>query len=327
MIEEKENNEIGELSHDFNLMTVNLKNITASKTDLEKEIHERITVEESLRQSEEKFRSMNFSMNEGVCLHEIIYDELGKAIDYKILDINPAYEQLTGLTREKAIGKTASELYGTGKPPYFDTYERVAASGRAESFETYFPPMLKYFSISAFSPQKGQFGTVLTDVTERKQMEQQLLKSSDELELHVQQRTHELAQNEEKYRTLFNSIDEGFCIVEVIFDADDKPIDYRFLEINESFARQTGLHGAEGKLMRNLAPAHEEHWFQIYGRIALTGRPERFVNDAKALNRIYDVFACRVGPAESRKVAIVFNDITARVKAEKRSKKPMMNWN
>ena len=315
-IEEKENDEIGELSHAFNLMTTNLKNVTSSKTDLEKEIHERAVVEESLRRSEEKFRSMNFSMNEGVCLHEIIFDYQGKAIDYKILDINPAYEQLTGITREKAIGKKASELYGTGKPPYFDIYERVAASGQAETFETYFTPMLKYFSISAFSPQKGQFGTVFTDITERKRMEEQLLKSRDELELRVQQRTHELAQNEEKYRTLFNSIDEGFCIVEVIFDANNKPIDYRFLEINESFERQTGLHDAEGKLMRSLAPTHEEHWFQIYGRIALTGKPERFVNDAKALNRIYDVFACRVGSAERRRVAIVFNDITARKKAE-----------
>ena len=88
---------------------------------------------------------MNFTMNEGVCLHEIIYDESGKGVDYKILDINPAYEQITGLTREKAIGKTASELYGTGTPPYFDIYERVATSGKPESFETYFPPMQKYF--------------------------------------------------------------------------------------------------------------------------------------------------------------------------------------
>ena len=72
---------------------------------------------------------MNFTMNEGVCLHEIIYDESGKGVDYKILDINPAYEQITGLTRAKAIGKTASELYRTGTPPYFDIYERVDSLG------------------------------------------------------------------------------------------------------------------------------------------------------------------------------------------------------
>jgi PAS domain S-box-containing protein len=123
-------------------------------------------------------------------------------------------------------------------------------------------------------------------------------------------------QGEEKYRTLFNSIDEGFCVVEVIFDSKNKPIDYRFLEVNPSFEKQTGLHDAAGKLMRSLAPAHEEHWFRIYGRIALTGKSERFVNEARALNRWYDVYAFRVGTPESRKVAILFNDITARKKSE-----------
>jgi len=126
----------------------------------------------------------------------------------------------------------------------------------------------------------------------------------------------DLNENEEKYRTLFNSIDEGFCIIEMIFDSKDKPVDYRFLEINPAFERQTGLHNAEGKLMRTLAPAHEEHWFQTYGRIAFTGESERFVDEAKALNRWYEVYAFRVGLPESRKVAILFNDITKRKKAE-----------
>jgi PAS domain S-box-containing protein len=123
-------------------------------------------------------------------------------------------------------------------------------------------------------------------------------------------------QSEENYRTLFNSMDEGFCVIEVIFDSKNKPIDYRFLEINPAFEKQTGLHNAEGKLMRSLAPEHEEHWFRIYGKIALTGKAERFVNEARALNRWYDVYAFRIGTPESRKVAILFNDITARKKAE-----------
>jgi signal transduction histidine kinase/PAS domain-containing protein len=147
--------------------------VTKSSLLYGRNITSRKIAEESLRQSEEKFRSMNFTMNEGICLHEIIYDESGKGVDYRILDINPAYEQITGLTREKTIGKKASELYGTGTPPYFDIYERVAASGKPESFETYFPPMQKYFSISAFSPQKGRFGTVFNDITERRRSEQE----------------------------------------------------------------------------------------------------------------------------------------------------------
>ena len=126
----------------------------------------------------------------------------------------------------------------------------------------------------------------------------------------------ELARSEQKYRTLFDSIDEGFCIIEMLFDADGRPADYRFLEANAAFERQTGLHEAEGKLMRELAPDHEAHWFETYGRIALTGEPARFVNQAKALRRWYDVYAFRFGDPESRRVAILFNDITERRRAE-----------
>jgi len=161
------------------------------------------------------------------------------------------------------------------------------------------------------------------DITERKKTETELKEYRDQLEDLVDSRTalledtyESLKEKENQYLTLFNSIDEGFCTVEVIFDADDKPIDYRFLEINPAFEGQTGLVEAEGKLMRDLAPDHEEHWFEIYGKIALTGEPMRFVNEAKALNRWYDVYAFKIGDPEGREVAILFNDITKRKKAE-----------
>ena len=127
-----------------------------------------------------------------------------------------------------------------------------------------------------------------------------------------------LRQSEERYRTLFNTLIEGFCTIEMVFDADGSPVDYRFLEINPAFEKQTGLHNAAGKLMRDLAPEHEAHWFEIYGKIALTGEPAHFENEAKALGRSYDVYAYRIGGPESRKVAILFNDITERKRAEEK---------
>jgi PAS domain S-box-containing protein len=120
----------------------------------------------------------------------------------------------------------------------------------------------------------------------------------------------ERKKSEKQYLTLFNSIDEGFCTIDVIFNDNNKPIDYRFLEVNPAFEEQTGLVKAEGKLMRDLAPDHEQYWFEIYGKIALTGKPMRFVNEAKALNRWYDVYAFKIGDDEDREVAILFNDIT-----------------
>jgi len=125
-----------------------------------------------------------------------------------------------------------------------------------------------------------------------------------------------LRESEAKYRTLFESIDQGFCVIEVLFDADSKPCDYRFLEINPAFEKQTGLFNAQGKRILELAPTHETYWFEIYGKIALTGEPIRFENRAAALHRWYDVYAFRIGHPEERKVAVLFNDISDRKQAE-----------
>ncbi|MGL5831790.1 MAG: PAS domain S-box protein [Waterburya sp.] len=125
-----------------------------------------------------------------------------------------------------------------------------------------------------------------------------------------------LRESEEKYRTLFESIDEGFCTIEVLFDENNKPFDYRFLEINPAFEKQTGLSDAQGKRMRELAPNHEEHWFEIYGEVALTGKPIRFENRSEVMRRWFDVFAFRFGKPENRQVAILFQDISDRKQAE-----------
>jgi PAS domain S-box-containing protein len=125
-----------------------------------------------------------------------------------------------------------------------------------------------------------------------------------------------LRRSEEKYRSLFDSIDEGFCVVEVLFDESERPVDYRFLEVNRAFERQTGIENAAGRRMREVAPRHEEHWFEIYGKVALTGEPVRFENRATHLRRWYDVYAFRVGEPELRRVAVLFGDITERKRAE-----------
>ncbi len=122
--------------------------------------------------------------------------------------------------------------------------------------------------------------------------------------------------SEQKYRRLFDSIDQGFCVIEVIFDAAGRPADYRFLEANPAFEAQTGLASAVGRRMRDLAPDHEQFWFDTYGRIALTGQPERFEHRAEALGRWYDVYAFRIDAPGDRRVAILFADILERKRAE-----------
>ena len=121
-----------------------------------------------------------------------------------------------------------------------------------------------------------------------------------------------LRASEAEYRTLFESIDEGYCIIEMQFDDHCRPLDYRFLSTNPAFEKQTGLVGAQGRRIRELAPDHEANWFEIYGRIALTGEPERFENFAAQLHRWFDVYAFRYGDPANRQVAIIFNNITER---------------
>ncbi|CAN5715719.1 hypothetical protein BH10CHL1_BH10CHL1_37970 [soil metagenome] len=139
---------------------------------------------------------------------------------------------------------------------------------------------------------------VAVDITERKQAEQALHASG------------------ERYRTLFEAMDEGFCIIEMLFDEVNQPIDYRFLEINPAFERFTGLEEAVGKTVRQLVPNLERHWFEIYGNVALTGEPRRFVEGSEAMGRWFDVYAFRFGGSESRRVALLFNNITERKQAE-----------
>ncbi len=130
-------------------------------------------------------------------------------------------------------------------------------------------------------------------------------------------RTEEaLTESEEKYRTLFHSIDEGFCTIKVLFDEGGKPVDYRFLDTNPAFEKQTGLKDVAGKTMRELTPGHEQYWYDLYGRVAQTGEPADVEHPAEALERIYDVYAYRVGNPEEHKVGVLFNDITERKKAE-----------
>jgi two-component system sensor kinase len=121
-------------------------------------------------------------MAEGVALHEMLYDDQGRAVDYRIVSTNPGFETHTGLKAEQIQRQLASIAYGTGAAPYLKEYAQVAQTGQAYAFETFFPPMQRHFRISVTSPQQGQFVTVFEDVTERRQAEEALQRLNRELE-------------------------------------------------------------------------------------------------------------------------------------------------
>jgi len=141
------------------------------------DISERKQAELELIESEGKFHSLFTQMSEGFVLHEIIYDANHNPIDYRLLELNPAIEKQVGLLTENVKGKLASEVYGVSPAPYLDIYAEVASTGQPQSFQTYFPPLNRYFDIHAFSPNKGFFATVFSDVTEKRQAEEALMQS------------------------------------------------------------------------------------------------------------------------------------------------------
>jgi signal transduction histidine kinase len=141
---------------------------------IRQELAERARADEVTRAREAELRALYAAMTEMLVVHEMVADASGQAVDYRILDCNPAFERSTGIPREQAVGALASALYGATPPPFFETYARVAATGAPARFEVFFPPLQKHFDISAFSPGPGRFATVTTDITARKNAEASL---------------------------------------------------------------------------------------------------------------------------------------------------------
>jgi len=125
-----------------------------------------------------------------------------------------------------------------------------------------------------------------------------------------------LSSAEAEYRAVFESMDEGICIIEMIFDEHRVPVDFRYIEVNPAFERHSGMRNVVGRTVRELVPDIEPLWIERYGHVALTGIPTRFQSSVAGLQRWFDLNAIRIGdPAEAR-VAILFNDITERKRAD-----------
>ncbi len=230
--------------------------------------------------------------------------------DHRIERANPGYIAL--IDGRDAVGKTVAEalpdaveqgfvdlldeVYRTGKPHFANASRyRVQAAPHADIHERYVD--------FVFQPILDAAGTVSgifiqgADVTERTVTGAALRES------------------EERYRSLLATIDVGFCVIEMKFDADGVPVDYLLVEGNAAFERQTGLVDPYGKWVSEIAPGLERHWFDLYGAVAMTGEPAHFENPADIFGRWYDVRAIRASEPE-RRVAVFFNDISDRKRME-----------
>jgi PAS domain S-box-containing protein len=258
-----------------------------------RDITEQKIAEEQIRRSEATLRGIMDATQESIWM----FNREGI-----VLQANNTALQRMRMNSEQVIGHGMVEVLGAEPGnKRMEMLRQVVTTGLSTEFEDEHTGMNFLHSFYPLVDSIGRVVAVVSfsrDITLRKQTERAL------------------AESEERYRNMFNSLIEGFCIVEMVFDTENKPVDYIFLEVNPVFEAQSGLTNAKGKRMRELAPDHEEFWFETYGKIALTGESIHFESEAKALNKWFEVQAVRLGGEGSRKVVIGFNDITIRKKAE-----------
>ena len=143
-----------------------------------------------------------------------------------------------------------------------------------------------------------QLPGVILDVTRQKQVEDALRSS------------------EERYSALIDLMDQAFCVIEMLYDEQGRPVDFRYLEGNPAFVKQSGLDNAIGKTIRSIVPEHDQHWFDLYDQVLKSGEPVRYENEAVAMERWFEVFAARLGGPGSRLLTVLFSDISERKRSE-----------
>jgi PAS domain S-box-containing protein len=256
----------------------------------------------------------DFSLGADPQMYELLVSQLTDYVVFltdptgRIVSWNPGVEHILGYSKADWLGQPLEIIFTPddrrAKKPEQEM-SKAARDGRAPDIRWHQKKdeslLFAEGTMVALKDAGGKllgFSKVMRDITERKRAEEALLES------------------EERYRTLFNSIDQGFCIFEMKIEPSQR-LDYRFIEVNKAFEEHSTLVNAEGKWMRELRPGHEEHWFEIYRDVALTGEPIRFQQRGQELDdRWFDLYAFRVGLPEQKRVGVLFTDITERKRFE-----------
>jgi PAS domain-containing protein len=169
--------------------------------------------------SEEQFQKLFNNLTVGFALCELIVDEQGKPIDYRLLKINPAFEKQTSMKMSFAIGKTIKEIYPDIEHSWIERYASVVINNKPISFIDFNHNTNRLYNVNAIPVSENMFATYFEDITEKKKSEA-ALKESDK-----------------QYKELFNSMVEIFQVIELIYDKDSKVVDFYYLELNSTLEK------------------------------------------------------------------------------------------
>ena len=163
-----------ELTRKNEELQVTLEELSGTEEELKQQIHELYLIQLETEEREQKYRQLLLANDAGIALHEIICDNNGIPVDYRFLEVNPAFEKLTGISADTVIGKTVHEVFPGRERYWIEHFGPVALTQKRSHFEVYSPAIGKYFDIIIYSPKKGQFATLFQDVSEKKKIENHL---------------------------------------------------------------------------------------------------------------------------------------------------------
>jgi PAS domain S-box-containing protein len=255
----------------------------------------------ALRESEERYRTLFEAMDEGFCIIKFIDGPHGPMSDYVHVEANPAYEHHAGL--RDVVGHAVRELLPDEADEWIEHYRNVLVTGNTAQFERELKANGRYLELAAFRIEpasRREVAVVFKDATQRRRAEIALRES------------------EARYRTLFESLDAGFCVIEAP-DGEPRGMgELRIIEANPAFKHHSGSMGVNRHWLRSLAPEIRTRWQDIFARVARTGTPERFEEGSVSLGRWFDVSAFRIDDPGKRHVAVLFHDITEMREAQDR---------
>jgi len=156
--------------------------LSSTEEELKQQLEEILSAQAEIEEREQKYRLLFNTSEVGIALHEIIWNEEDVPVDYRFLEINPAFEKITGLSAKDIIGKRVTEVLPGVESYWIETYGKVARTGKTVHFENFSHELGKYYEVTAYSPVKGQCATLIQDVTERKKQEIQLKETNSFLE-------------------------------------------------------------------------------------------------------------------------------------------------